>query len=177
MAAQESSWDIFLSTKLHLGISVTRARIVILFITYSPYIYTPVQFIFFDLLVSYGRPGVELSARHQQETVIQELHFLPEQVSNQRLLDHLLVVFIILRLQSTEGKIKGVFCRVGLCNEITWENSAYYSWKMLDFCRRLWNIVDWNLLFFAETAFTYESGSVLAQEIKIQAYLFCLARE
>ena len=77
------------------------------------------QCIFFDLLVSYGRPGVELSARHQQETVIQELHFLPEQVSNQRLLDHLLVVFIILRLQSTEGKIKGVFCRVGLCNEIT----------------------------------------------------------
>lgn len=31
------------------------------------------------LLKIYGRPGVELSARHQQETVIQELHFLPEQ--------------------------------------------------------------------------------------------------
>lgn len=41
-------------------------------------------YIFFDLSVSYGRPGVELSARHQQETVIQELHFLPEQVTNQR---------------------------------------------------------------------------------------------
>lgn len=31
------------------------------------------------LLKIYGRPGVELSARHQEETVIQELHFLPEQ--------------------------------------------------------------------------------------------------
>jgi len=36
------------------------------------------------LLKIYGRPGVELSARHQQETVIQELHFLPEQVTNRR---------------------------------------------------------------------------------------------
>ncbi|KAM7448355.1 Lethal(2) giant larvae protein 1 [Porites harrisoni] len=31
------------------------------------------------LLKIYGRPGVELSASHQNETVIQELHFLPEQ--------------------------------------------------------------------------------------------------
>jgi len=38
------------------------------------------------LLKIYGRPGVELSARHQEETVIQELHFLPEQVIDGQIL-------------------------------------------------------------------------------------------
>lgn len=30
--------------------------------------------------ISYGKPGVQLTACHQDETRIQELHFLPEQV-------------------------------------------------------------------------------------------------
>jgi len=42
--------------------------------------------------VSFGRPGVELSARHQEETVIQELHFLPEQVSDGQMLDYYLLM-------------------------------------------------------------------------------------
>lgn len=72
----------------------------------------------FDLFVSsYGRPGVELSARHQEETVIQELHFLPEQVSNRQIL-----VLFINRSPAIDREMEGVFDRVGLLNAITARN-------------------------------------------------------
>lgn len=35
---------------------------------------------------------MELSARHQEETVIQELHFLPEQVSDRQMVGRTLFV-------------------------------------------------------------------------------------
>lgn len=77
---------------------------------------TPREF-FFDVFASYGRPGVELSASHQNETVIQELHFLPEQVSDQQKAWYFR--FHVCKLLSTEGKMEGVFARVGLLNSIT----------------------------------------------------------
>ena len=66
--------------------------------------------ILFDSFESYGRPGVELSARHQEETVIQELHFLPEQVSDRQAL--VCKYVLNLCLQSTE-EIWGCVCLGG----------------------------------------------------------------
>ena len=57
-----------------------------------------------DLFVSYGRPGVELSARHQEETVIQELHFLPEQVSDWVGRRLFVVCLLNVRLQIDRGE-------------------------------------------------------------------------
>ena len=132
MAPWESTCDIFLSRKLHLGILVTRS-------SFCAFKYIHPWFIFFDSSVSYGRPGVELSARHQQETVIQELHFLPEQVSNWQTSS--------VDDPSTAidgGENWGCVLQGGaILNEIARENSAWSYCKMLDFCHHCLKYYRW----------------------------------
>lgn len=152
MAPRESSCDIRLSRKLHLGI-FSHALIIILFIIYSPFKqYIHPWYIFFDSSVSYGRPGVELSARHQQETVIQELHFLPEQVTNQR------TSSVDPSTAIDRGENWGCVLQGGaILNEISRENSACSSCKMVDFychCLKYYRLqsfrLNWNGFCFTD---------------------------
>ena len=82
-----------MSAKTALGVGSHARASVVYYILSILCACNPRKFVL-DLFVSYGRPGVELSARHQEETVIQELHFLPEQVSDGQMVGRTLLMFI-----------------------------------------------------------------------------------